>query len=71
MEVEPRRVRGFFYGTFMNPVVLAEYGIIAKDVLPARVAGFDLNLRPREMVLYRSPVVRFTDLVSHPLRSQR
>jgi hypothetical protein len=31
----------------MNPIVLAEYGIIAKDVLPARVAGFDLNIRPR------------------------
>jgi hypothetical protein len=40
MELEPRRVRVFFYGTFMNPAVLAEYGIVAKDLLPARVAGF-------------------------------
>jgi hypothetical protein len=47
MEIEPRRVSVFFYGTFMKPAILAEYGIIAKDVSPARVAGFELYIRPR------------------------
>jgi hypothetical protein len=51
MEVEPRRVRVFFYGTFMNPAVLAEYGIVARDLLPARVAGFELYIRPRVNLL--------------------
>ena len=32
MELEARRVSVFFYGTFMNPGVLAEYGIIAGDL---------------------------------------
>ena len=47
MEVDPRRVSVFFYGTFISPTVLAEYGIIAKDLLPARVGGFELYIRPR------------------------
>ena len=47
MEVESRRIRVFFYGTFMNPAVLAGYGITARGVLPARIANFELYIRPR------------------------
>ena len=31
-EPEPRRVRVFFYGTFMSPEVLARYGINVENV---------------------------------------
>jgi len=37
----------FFYGTFMSPGVLAEHGLIVDEVLPARLAGFELSVRPR------------------------
>ena len=47
MEAESRIVRVFFYGTFMHPPVLAAHGVIGRDVLPARVAGFELDIRPR------------------------
>jgi hypothetical protein len=47
MESESRLVRVFFYGTFMNPAVLAQYGVTARDVAPARVANFELYIRPR------------------------
>jgi hypothetical protein len=41
------RVWVFFYGTFMNPGVLAEHGVIPAEVVPARLNGFELNVRPR------------------------
>ena len=47
MELESRLVRVFFYGTFMNPAVLAAYGIAARQLLPARVANFELCICPR------------------------
>src|SRR5213082_2372258 len=47
MKLESRLVRVFFYGTFMNAKVLAEYGIAAGEVLPARVMNFELSIRPR------------------------
>jgi hypothetical protein len=47
MEEESRLVRVFFYGTFMNPEVLAAYGIAAREVLPAKVTDFELCIRPR------------------------
>src|SRR5205807_6372084 len=51
MDLESRLVRVFFYGTFMNPKVLAEYGIAAGEVLPARVMNFELCIRPRVNLL--------------------
>ena len=42
-----RRVWVFFYGTFMHPDVLAEFGVAAAEVLPARLGGFELRVRPR------------------------
>src|SRR5205807_6417360 len=67
MELEARRVSVFFYGTFMNPGVLAEYGIIAGDLLPAKVAGFELYIRPRvNLVLCeRASVYGAIALVTH------
>jgi len=46
-EREPRRVRVFFYGTFMSPEVLARYGINVENVTAARVHNFDIYIRPR------------------------
>ena len=41
------RVPVFFYGTIMNPIVMTEFGVIANDVFPAKVHGFDITVRPR------------------------
>ena len=37
----------FFYGTFMSAAVLAEHGVQAQTVVPARLNGFKLTIRPR------------------------
>lgn len=42
-----RRVRIFFYGTFMTPAVLAEHGISVPTVVPAKLSGYRLSIRPR------------------------
>ena len=41
------RVWVFFYGTFMSPSVLSEHGITPGRIIPARLNGFELNIRPR------------------------
>lgn len=41
------RVWVFFYGTFMNADVLARHGVRARGVIPARLQGFELTIRPR------------------------
>jgi hypothetical protein len=41
------RVWVFFYGTFMRPGVLAEHEVTPTEVVPARLGGFDLDVRPR------------------------
>ena len=40
------RVWVFFYGTFMHPDVLSEFGVTPSEVLPARLRGFGLRVRP-------------------------
>lgn len=47
MGTDSKRVWVFFYGTFMNTAVLAEYGVIADESFPAKVSGFELTIRPR------------------------
>jgi len=42
-----KRVRVFFYGTFMHPAVLGEFGVTPAEVVPARLGGFGLRVRPR------------------------
>lgn len=45
--VQQRRVNVFFYGTFMANAVLAEHGIEAPEVVPAKLSGYQLSIRPR------------------------
>lgn len=47
MSFTPGRVWVFFYGTFMHPRVLAEHGVWAAEVVPARLGGFGLQVGPR------------------------
>lgn len=47
MKTAATRVWVFFYGTFMSPGVLADYGVIPGEVVPAKVSGFELSIRPR------------------------
>ena len=42
-----KRVRIFFYGTFMSRAVLAEHGIDVPTVMPAKLSGYQLTIRPR------------------------
>lgn len=44
---EPRKVSVFSYGTFMHPDVLKKHGVFAQDTQAARLAGFELIIRPR------------------------
>ena len=50
----PTPVRVFFYGTFMLTEVLVEHGVTAGPVIPARLDGFELSIRPR-VNLIRNP----------------
>ena len=47
MSDESQRVWVFFYGTFMDVGVLAEYGVSARTAVAAKVGGFALTIRPR------------------------
>lgn len=47
MTATPSRAWVFFYGTFMEPGVLAEYGVLVTEVIPAKLSGFELDIRPR------------------------
>lgn len=44
---EERRVWIFFCGTFMDGSVLAGEGISSPEVIPARITGYELYVRPR------------------------
>ena len=41
------RVWVFFYGTFMSADVLIEHGVTPGRIIPARLNGFELSIRPR------------------------
>jgi hypothetical protein len=45
--MEEKRVWIFFYGTFMDRGVLLEQGINSPAVIPARLSGYELSIRPR------------------------
>lgn len=47
MSETQRRISVFFYGTFMSPRVLGEFGVVPAEVLPARLSGFELRVCPR------------------------
>ncbi|HEX6719882.1 MAG TPA: gamma-glutamylcyclotransferase family protein [Pyrinomonadaceae bacterium] len=42
-----KRVRIFFYGTFMSRAVLADYGIDVPTVVPAKLRGYQLHIKLR------------------------
>lgn len=41
------RVWVFFYGTFMSADVLAEHGVFPRQVVAAKLPGFEVSVRPR------------------------
>ena len=47
---EPR-VRVFFYGSYMNPTVLREVGIVPERFEVARLDGYDFRIAPRANVV--------------------
>jgi hypothetical protein len=61
------RVWVFFYGTIMDPVVMKQFGVIPTDVLPAKVYGFDITVRPRPTLVRsdRSTVFGSITSVTH------
>jgi Gamma-glutamyl cyclotransferase, AIG2-like len=63
----PTRVWVFFYGTIMDPVVMKQFGVIPTDVLPAKVYGFDITVRPRPTLVRsdRSTVFGSITSVTH------
>jgi hypothetical protein len=50
---EPK-VWTFFYGSYMNPAVLAESGILPDRFVVARLPGYDIRIEPRAN-LVRAP----------------
>ena len=50
----PGRILVFFYGTFMDTAVLAEYGVAAAGAAAASVGGYELVVGPR-VNLVRAP----------------
>jgi hypothetical protein len=64
LEREPWRVRVFFYGTFMNPAVLARYGITVEKVTAARVQNFDIYIRPRVNLISKKGASVYGGVVS-------
>ena len=63
-EPEPRRVRVFFYGTFMSAEVLARYGIHVENVTRARVHNFDIYIRPRVNLISKTGASVYGGVVS-------
>jgi hypothetical protein len=62
-----QQVWAFFYGTIMNPAVMKDFGVTAGTVSPAKLAGFDLTIRPRPNLVRceRSVVFGSLMLVTH------
>lgn len=57
-------VHVFFYGTFMLAEVLAKHGVTAGPVIPARVTGFELSIRPRVNLIRKSDAWAFGSVVA-------
>jgi hypothetical protein len=54
----------FFYGTIMNPAVMKDYGATANQVSPAKLAGFDIAIRPRPNLLRSERASVFGSLIT-------
>ena len=46
-----RRVRTLFYGSFMNPEVLAKAGVRPTDAQIGRLDGWDIRIAPRATLI--------------------
>jgi len=57
----------FFYGITMNPVAMKDFGVTAAAVSPAKLAGFELTIRPRPNLVRceRTSVFGSLMLVTH------
>ncbi|HEV7397832.1 MAG TPA: gamma-glutamylcyclotransferase family protein [Pyrinomonadaceae bacterium] len=56
--MDEKRVWVFFYGTFMDPAVLTANGI-RSEVMPARLHGFELEIKRRANLLPNSSAVAY------------
>jgi hypothetical protein len=64
MTAAPTRVPVFFYGTIMNPVVMKTFGVIVTELLPAKVYGFDITVRPRPTLVRSDRSCVFGSVIS-------
>jgi Gamma-glutamyl cyclotransferase, AIG2-like len=53
----------FFYGTIMNPAVMKDFGVMATEVSPAQLTGFDLIIRPRPNLVRSERAIVFGSLM--------
>jgi gamma-glutamyl AIG2-like cyclotransferase len=54
----------FFYGTIMNPAVMKDFGATANEVVPAKLAGFDITIRPRPNLIRSEQTGVFGSLIT-------
>jgi hypothetical protein len=54
----------FFYGTIMNPSAMKDLGAIANEVVPAKLAGFDITIRPRPNLVHSERASVFGSLIT-------
>jgi hypothetical protein len=54
----------FFYGTIMDPAVMKDFGVTVTDVVPAKLQGFELVVRPRPNLVRSDRAVVFGSLMA-------
>jgi hypothetical protein len=54
----------FFYGTIMNPAVMKGFGATANEVVLAKLAGFDITIRPRPNLVRSEQTSVFGSLIT-------
>jgi hypothetical protein len=64
MTTSQPRVWVFFYGTIMNPAVMKDFGVTANEVVPAKLAGFDITIRPRPNLIRSEQMSVFGSLIA-------
>jgi len=53
----------FFYGTIMNPTVMKDFGVTPNEVTRAKLAGFDITIRPRPNLVRSEQTCVFGSLI--------
>jgi hypothetical protein len=54
----------FFYGTIMDPTVMKDFGVTVTNVVPAKLQGFELVVRPRPNLVRSDRTVVFGALMA-------